>query len=55
MVKVFEFKNVQEINEFLSDKRLLHQFDVIPVPRSFEHPVSRLMVNSISYVLIEND
>jgi hypothetical protein len=53
MVEVLEFKNVNEINNYLKGK-LLPQFEIKPIARTFQHPESKLLVNSISYVLILN-
>lgn len=52
MTEVLEFKNVNEINKFLEGKVMLTRFEVIPVARTFQHPETKLMVNSISYVLV---
>ena len=53
MVEVLEFKNINELNNYLHGK-LMPQFEVKAVPRTFQHPESKLFVNSISYVLILN-
>jgi hypothetical protein len=54
MVKVLEFKSLQDINEYLDNRLMKSQFDIIPVSRMFEHPQTRLIVSCITYVLIEN-
>lgn len=51
MVAVMEFKNVDDLNAYL-DGRKMPQFEVIPVARMFEHPQTKQLVNSLTYVLV---
>lgn len=54
MVNVKEFKNVDDINAYLSGRRM-PQFEIIPIQRNFENPNTKLMTSCMSYILIEND
>ena len=54
MVVVKEFRNLNELNEYLDSITHMPQFDIKPVSRTFEHPQTKILVNSISYVLILN-
>lgn len=52
MVEVLEFKGLRELNEYLEGKNFHNEFEIKPVARIFEHPETKLIVNSITYILI---
>lgn len=54
MTKVFEFKNIREIQDYLDNNLIMTRFEIIPVPKMFEHPTTKLIVSCISYILIIN-
>lgn len=53
MVEVLEFKNVEELNDYLEITKFPFNFEIIPISRMFEHPQSKLIVSCITYVLIK--
>lgn len=54
MVEIIEFRNVHEINDYFAEHKMTSQFEVKPIQRNFQHPETKLMVSSISYILIKN-
>ena len=54
MVFVKEFRHVEELNEYLKNTAL-RGFEVIPLARTFVNPSTKLLTNSITYILIVGD
>ena len=55
MVKVLEFKNVNDINEYFSNHVMMKQFEVIPIERRFTNPNNKLITSCVTYILVMND
>lgn len=55
MVRIQEFKNVNEINEYFDSHKMMHQFEVIPIERRFINPNTKMMTSCMTYVLIMNE
>lgn len=53
MVTVIEFKSIEELNNYTHDKLLLNA-RVIPVSVLFENPKTKLLTNTIRYILVMN-
>lgn len=51
---MLEFKGVNDLNEWFDTHKTPYQFEIIPVPRMFQHPVTKEFVNSITYVLVKD-
>jgi hypothetical protein len=54
MVFVKEFRHVEELNDYL-DRNKLKAFEIMPLTRTFVNPSTKLLTNSITYILIIGD
>lgn len=51
-MKVFEFKNVEDLNKYFDTLNDSFIYDVVPVSRMFDNPKTGLLTNTITYVVI---
>ena len=54
MVFVREFRHVDELNEYLRNN-ILKSFEIIPIARTYINPTTKLLTNSMTYILIIGD
>ena len=54
MVVVKEFRNHTELNDYLRNNPIPTEFNIIPIARLFENPATKLLTNTITYILIIN-
>lgn len=54
MPKVLEFRNVDELNNFLDKNLMVSRWEVIPISRMFENPTTKLLTSCMTYVLVMN-
>ena len=52
MIKVTEFRNVNDLNDYLS--KINTQCQVIAMNREFTNPKTMLLTSTINYVLVES-
>lgn len=56
-MKVFEFRNVHDLNDYLGQVQnyVQNKLTIIPLSKTFENPSNKMLVNTITYVVIEAD
>ena len=54
MPKIIEFKNVDEINEYLEHTPMMHHWEVHIIARMFENPSTHLLTSCLTYILIQD-
>jgi hypothetical protein len=54
MAQVKEFRNHTELNDYLRSNPMISEFHIVPIARLFENPATKLLTNTITYVLIMN-
>ena len=52
MLVVVEYKNVLDLNEYLS--RCKKKVDIVPLSRTFVNPHTDLLTSTITYIVIED-
>lgn len=54
MSRVIEFRNVDELNDYLNNNLMVSRWEVIPISRMFENPKTKLLTSCMTYVLVMN-
>jgi len=52
-MKVLEFRNMTELNEYIKDLdyKLIHS--IIPIARMFDNPKTNMFTSTITYILVQ--
>lgn len=54
-MRAYEFKSLEEINNFFKNKSSMIQTEVTPVERRFINPNTKLLTSCITYVVITDE